>query len=106
MPLLSSVAVCPSRAVFRLPVKTKPAVAVNVVEPLIGLGGGLLMIGVPGVTPVAWRNGTAVTKVAVIVVLPAAMLVPRRAAFIVATPGAEEVQRTEDVRFCVVPFLK
>jgi hypothetical protein len=76
------------------------------VEPLIGAGGGLLIIGVPGVPPLAGPNGVTVKKVAVIVMLPAATLLARPAALIVATPGADEFQRTEAVRFCLLPFLK
>jgi hypothetical protein len=84
----------------------KGAVTVSVVEPLIGLIGGRLIIGVAGVTPVARPNGVAVTKVATIVVLPGETLLARPAAVIVATPGADEFHRTEAVRFCVLPPLK
>jgi hypothetical protein len=48
----------------------------------------------------------AVMKVAVMVVLPAETLLARPAALMVATPVADEVHRTEDVIFWVVPFLK
>ena len=82
------------------------AVTVSVVEPLIGLFGGLRIIGVPGVTPVARPNGVIVTKVAAIVVLPGETLLASPAALIVATPRADELHRTEAVRFWVLPLLK
>jgi hypothetical protein len=40
----------------------------------------------------------------VIVVLPGETLLARPAAVIVATPGADEPQATEAVRFCVLPL--
>lgn len=76
---------------------------VKVVEPIIGLGGGLMIIGVPGVTSGAGPNGVAVAKVAVITVLPGATALARPAALTVATPGADEFHTTEAVRFCVLP---
>jgi hypothetical protein len=82
------------------------SVTVKEVEPLTELVGGLTTIGVPGVTPAAGANGVAVTKVAMIVVLPSETLLARPAAVIVATPGTEELQVTEVVRFSVLPFLK
>ena len=81
-------------------------VTLKVVEPLIGLIGGLLIIGVPGVTPVAGPNGVAVTKVAVIVVLPGETLLASPVGVIVATAGADELHRTDAVRFSVLPLLK
>jgi hypothetical protein len=39
------------------------------------------------------------------IVLPAERLLAKPAALIVATPGAEELQATEAVRFCVLPLL-
>jgi hypothetical protein len=80
-------------------------VTVSVVEPLIGLVGGLLIIGVPGVTPAARPNGVNVRKVAVIVVPPDDALLASPAALIVAMPGADELHRTADVRSRVVPPL-
>ena len=80
------------------------SVTVSVVELLIVLLGGLT-IGAPGVTRVARPKGVVVTQVAVIVVLPGATLLARPAALIVATPGAEELQATEAVRFCVLALL-
>jgi hypothetical protein len=82
------------------------AVTVSVVEPLRGLFGGLLIIGVPRVAPVARPNGVIVTQVAVIVVLPGETLLASPAALIVATPGADEAQTTQAVRFWVLPLLK
>jgi hypothetical protein len=82
------------------------AVTVTVVEPLIGLIGGLVIIGVSGVTPVATPNGVIVTKVAAIVVLPSETLVASPLALIVVTPGADELHMTEAVRFWVLPLLK
>ena len=64
-----------------MPVKTKPAVTVNVVEPLIA-------------PQVAW-----------IVVCPTPTLLARPEAFIVATPEADELQVAVLVRFCVLPSL-
>jgi hypothetical protein len=94
------------------------AVTVSVVEPLIVLGGGAgdgggggLIIGVPGVVPLGgpagrWGGvGLVVAKVAMMIVLPAETLLARPAALIVATPGAEELQVTEAVRFSVLPLL-
>jgi hypothetical protein len=85
-------------------VMLKDDVTVSVVEPLIGFMGGLLVIGVLGVTPVP--NGAIVPQVAVIVALPDETPLARPAAVIVATPEADEPQTTQAVRFCVPPPLK
>jgi hypothetical protein len=55
--------------------------------------------GGPGVTTVAGPDGVIVTKVAVIVVLPGDTLLASPAVLIVATPDADELHRTEAVRF-------
>src|SRR5208282_648568 len=87
------------------------AVTVSVVEPLIPLVVGLTIGGAPVVTPVAgppgrWVGGAvAVAKVATMLGLRAERPLARPAAVIVATSGAEELQATEDVRFCVLPLL-
>ena len=85
MPLFSTVEVCEARAVFRLPVKTKPAVTVNGVEPLIA------------------------PDVACIVVVPKPAVVANPcepdASLIVATPGADELHAAVLVRFCALPSL-
>src|SRR5208282_4375088 len=87
------------------------AVTVSVVEPLRLLVVGLTMGGAPVFTPVDGPPGrrvggaAAVAKVAMMLGLPAATPVARPAAVIVATPGAEELQATEAVRFCVLPSL-
>jgi hypothetical protein len=87
------------------------AVTVSVVDPLMPLVVGLTMGGAPVVTPVAAPPGrrvggaVAVAKVAMIVGLPAETPLARPAAVIVATPGAEELQATPAVRFCVLPLL-
>src|SRR5208282_3336857 len=87
------------------------AVTVSVVEPLIPLVVGLTIGGAPVVTPVGrtpgrWVVGAvAVAKVAMITGLPAETPLARPAAVIVATPGAEELQATEAVRFWVLPLL-
>jgi len=94
------------RALFRLPVEAKAAaLTVNVIEPLIGLVGGLTIIGVPGVTGVAGPNGVAVSQVAAIAVVPGETPLARPVALIVATPGADEFHKTEAVRFSVKPLL-
>jgi hypothetical protein len=82
------------------------AATVSVVEPLIGLVGSGLIIGRAGLTPVGGANGVIGTQVAVIVVLPPETLLTSPRALIVATPGADDPQATEVVRFCVLPLLK
>ena len=79
--LLSSVAVCEERAVFRLPVETNPAVTVNVAEPL---------------TEPNW---------AWIVACPGPCAIARPPAVIVATPVNDELHATLVVKFCVLLSL-
>jgi hypothetical protein len=85
MPLFSTVEVWDARAVFRLPVKTKPAVTVNVVEPLIA------------------PNAASI----VVVPKPAAVANPCEpdALLIVATFDANALHVAVLVRFCVLPSL-
>ena len=66
---------------FRLPVKTKPAVTVKVVEPLIA------------------------PEAASIVVCPGPTALASPVVLIVATPGADELHVAVLVRFCVLPSL-
>jgi hypothetical protein len=80
IPLFSSVAVWRKRAVFMLWVKTN-LVTVKVVEPSIA------------------------PKAAPIVVCPSATALASPAAFIVATPGADELHVAVFVRSCVLPSL-
>jgi len=72
----------------------------------MGLVGGLTIIGVPGVTPVARANGAAVAKVAVIIVMPAETPLAIPPVLIVAMAGTDEFHKTEAVRFRVLPFLR
>src|ERR1035441_330859 len=85
MPLFSTVEVCEARAVVRLPVKTKPAVTVNVVEPLIA----------PDVASI------------VVVPKPANVANPCEpdALLIVATLGPDELHAAVLVRVCVLASL-
>jgi hypothetical protein len=66
---------------FRLPVKTKPAVTVKVVEPLIA------------------------PDAASIIVCPAPAALANPAVLIVATPVADELHVAVLVRFCVLALL-
>jgi hypothetical protein len=82
IPLLSSVAVCERRPVFRLFAKMKPGVTVRVSGPLL--------------TPVIE---------AVICVVPRETPLARPLLPIVATPGAEELHVAIAVRSCVLLSL-
>jgi hypothetical protein len=84
-PLFNSVVVCPKRAVLRLSVKTKPAVTVNVVEPLIVPDAAVIVV-LPGATAPATPCE------------PVALL-------IVAMPEADELHVAVLVRFCVLESL-
>src|ERR1019366_4744196 len=85
MPLFSTVEVCEARAVVRLTVKTKPAVTVNVVEPLIA----------PDVASI------------VVVPKPANVANPCEpdTLLIVATLGPDELHAAVLVRVCVLASL-
>ena len=81
------------------------AETVKVVEALTGLMGAM-GVGVPGAAPETGANGIMLPRVAVMVVPPTERPLASPAAVMLATPGAEEVQTTEVVRFTVMPSGK